>query len=90
MKKKKDIVMDTLYKKAIGYTVEEIVEEYASEEKGGELLKRKVTTKAVPPDIVALKTYIELMKENNEFDNMSIEELEKEKIRLLKQLKEDK
>ena len=90
MKKKKDIVLDTLYKKAVGYTVEEVVEEYASEEKGGELLKKKITKKAVPPDIVALKTYIELMKENKEFDNMSIEELEKEKIRLIKQLKEDK
>lgn len=90
MKKRKDIVMDTLYKKAIGYSVEEVVEEYASEERGGELLKRKVTKKAVPPDILALKTYMELMKDDKEFDNMSIEELEKEKIRLLKQLKEDK
>ena len=52
-KSKRDIMLETLYKKGIGYQTEEIVEEYASEDKGGELLKRKVTLKNVPPDVVA-------------------------------------
>lgn len=91
-KSKQDIVLETLYKKGVGYTTEEVVEEYASEEKGGELLKRKVTTKKVPPDVTALKTYFEIVKQNNEFDNLNDKELQKEKIRLLKLLKkmEDK
>lgn len=91
-KSKQDIMLDTLYKKGVGYTTEEVVEEYASEDKGGELLKRKVTIKNVPPDVTALKAYLEIAKQNNEFDSLSDKELEKEKIRLLKLLKimEDK
>ncbi len=42
-KNKRDVMLDILYKKGVGYQTEEIVEEYASEDKGGELLKRKIT-----------------------------------------------
>lgn len=86
-KNRKDVMLETLYKKGVGYQTEEIVEEYASEEKGGELLKRKVTIKNVPPDVAALKTYLEIAKQTNEFDNLSDSELAAEKIRLLKLLK---
>ncbi len=91
-KNKRDIMLDILYKKGMGYQTEEVVEEYASEDKGGELIKRKVTIKNVPPDVTALKTYLEISKQNNEFDNLSDSELQAEKIRLLKLLKkmEDK
>ena len=91
-KSKREIMLDTLYKKGIGYKTEEIVEEYASEEKGGELLKRKVTVKNVPPDVVALKAYLDISKQANEFNNLSDSELLAEKLRLLKLLKnmEDK
>lgn len=91
-KSKRDIMLETLYKKGIGYQTEEIVEEYASEDKGGELLKRKVTLKNVPPDVVALKAYLDMSKQMDEFDNLSDSELKVEKIRLLKLLKsmEDK
>ena len=91
-KSSRDVVLDTLYKKGVGYTAEETVEEYASEEKGGELLKRKVTRKNVPPDVSALKTYLEYTKSNSEYDNMSDFQLQNEKIRLIKLLKaeEDK
>lgn len=80
--KKKD-VMSTLLKRAMGYTVEEIVEEYAGEERGGELIKRKVTTKPVPPDVTALKTYIELSKHDDEYASMTDAELTAEKERLI-------
>lgn len=85
--KNRDILLDTLYRKGVGYTTEEVVEEYSGEEKGGELIKRKVTKKDVPPDINALKTYLEYTKPTNEFDSMSTEELEREKQRLLEKLK---
>lgn len=80
---KKQDVMSTLLKRAMGYTVEEIVEEYAGDEKGGELIKRKVTTKPVPPDVSALKTYIELTRQDDGYASMSDSELESEKERLL-------
>ena len=69
-----------------------IIEEYASEDKGGELLKRKITIKNVPPDVAALKAYLDISKQNGEFDNLTDSELKKEKVRLLKLLKklEDK
>lgn len=86
-KSKRDVMLDTLYKKGVGYQTEEIVEEYASEDKGGELLKRKITIKNVPPDVAALKAYLDISKQNGEFDNLDDNELEKEKIRLLKLLK---
>lgn len=80
---KKQDVMSTLLKRAMGYTVEEIVEEYAGDERGGELIKRKVTTKPVPPDVTALKTYIELTRQDDGYASMSDSELESEKERLL-------
>lgn len=80
---KKQDVMSTLLKRAMGYTVEEIVEEYVGDEKGGELIKRKVTTKPVPPDVTALKTYIELSRQDDGYASMSDSELESEKERLL-------
>lgn len=85
-------MLDILYKKGMGYQTEEVVEEYASEDKGGELIKRKVTIKNVPPDVTALKAYLDISKQNSEFDNLSDSELQAEKIRLLKLLKkmEDK
>ena len=91
-KSKRDTMLETLYKKGMGYQTEEIVEEYAGEDKGGELLKRKVTVKSFPPDVAALKAYLEISKQDEEFNNLSDSELYAEKIRLLKLLKklEDK
>lgn len=84
---------EALYKKAIGYSQEEIVEEYAKDKENlSELIlsKRKVTLKTVPPDISAVKTLLEMIynKKTTTFENLSDEELEKEKIKLLKLLKE--
>lgn len=84
---KKQDVMSTLLKRAMGYTVEEIVEEYAGDERGGELIKRKVTTKPVPPDVTALKTYIELSRQDDGYASMTDSELESEKQRLINEIK---
>ena len=79
-----------LLKKALGYVVNEVVEEYAEdkEEGGLKLTKRKVTKKHVPPDIQAGKILLELnRREENDWASFSDEQLENEKMRLLKLLK---
>ncbi len=76
-------LIDALYKKAVGYQADEEIVEYSGE---GEILKRKITTKHYPPDISALKAYVELAE--NRLEHLSEAELEKEKQRLIKLLKE--
>ena len=77
----------SLYKKAVGYTATEKTLEYSPE---GELIKKKVTSKHYPPDITALKAYLELLSGEQSVQSMTDEELEKEKERLLKELEEIK
>ncbi len=50
------------------------------------LVKRKVTTREIPPDIKAVK----LLLDGGNYEAFSDEELEEEKQRLLKLLKEKK
>ena len=77
-----------LIKKALGYDYKEVVEEYLSDDEGEvKLVKKKITKKNVPPDITALKILIE---NQTPISNMTDEELEKEKNRLIKALKEIK
>ena len=73
----------SLYKKAVGYTVSEKTTEYSSE---GDVVKRKVTSKHYPPDISALKAYLEITSEGENYEKMTDEELTEEKMRLLKLL----
>lgn len=80
-----------LLKKALGFSIDEIVEEYSLDESGNSVLnKRKVTKKYNPPDISAMKLLLE--KEDltdDKLSQMTLSELKKEKKRLLKQLKEE-
>ena len=80
-----------LLKKALGFSSDEIVEEYSLDESGNSILnKRKVTKKYNPPDISAMKILLE--KEDltdDKLSQMTLSELKKEKKRLLKQLKEE-
>lgn len=79
-------MLDVLYKKARGYDVEEINREYVVDEDGNKkLVKEKTTVKHVPPDLSALKAYMEL--KDIELSKMSNEELIKEKERLIGELK---
>lgn len=73
-----------LYRKAVGYTAKEVVEEYGGE--SGELIKRKVSKKHVPPDMTAIKTYLERNHANDSLATMSDEQLEQLKRELLLQL----
>ena len=78
-------VKAALVKKALGFDATEIVEEYVSDEQGDRRLSRKkVTTKNVPPDVTALKMLLE--DDGTPVSQMTDDELEKEKTRLLELL----
>ena len=90
-KRKKNVtkqeLIEALIKKALGYDATEVVEEYVGNDDGEvKLSKKKVTTKNVPPDMSALKILLD--DSQKEVGQMSDEELEKEKIRLINLLKE--
>lgn len=80
-------IQDALLKKALGYNATEVVEEYVTGEEGEiKLTKKKVTKKNVPPDITAIKILID--KDELTPELMTDEQLEQEKIRLIKLLDE--
>lgn len=83
-----DNLKKALYKKALGYDCTETVEEYTQDEDGIKLSKKKITKKNVPPDITALKILLD--ESGKPVEEMTDEELESEKIRLLKILAEEK
>ncbi len=73
-----------LLKKALGYDAKEIIEEYGEVDGDVKLLKRKVTIKNVPPDVTAIKMITDGAKDLSELTD---EELEEEKGKLLKLIK---
>ncbi len=78
--------IEILYKKAKGYDVEEVTGEYTVDENGNrQLVKEKRTKKHIPPDLAAIKAYMEI--KDAELLKMGTEELIKEKERLLQELK---
>lgn len=81
-----DEILKILLKRAMGYTYEEIQEEYGVREDGNVVLtKRKINEKYCPPDSAAMKAYLELCGEKS-IENYSDEELENERKRLLEEL----
>lgn len=89
-----EMILKALLKKATGYSYDEVTEEYGVDADGNTvLLKRKVTNKYSPPDPSALKTYLDVAGGGG-VEELSDEELEKEKFRLLeildKKRKEEK
>ena len=86
MEQSREELLKALFKKAVGYSVDECVEEYTEENGAMRLQKRKVTTKLVPPDTAALKVLLETCG-TERVEDMSDEALAKEKTRLLALLK---
>ena len=76
----------TLIKKATGFKVEEAVYEYGMQEDEVKLLKKKVSTKYYPPDLAAINLLLN-EKETN-YKELTNEELEQEKLKILNLLKE--
>lgn len=80
-------VKDALVKKALGFDAVEVIEEYAIDDDGEiKLSKKKVTKKTVPPDVAAIKMLIDPLEDD--LQNMTDEQLEEEKMRLIKYLAE--
>jgi hypothetical protein len=76
----------TLIKKATGFKVEEAVYEYGMQEDEVKLLKKKVSTKYFPPDLSAIN--ILLNEKESNYKELTDEELEQEKLKILNLLKE--
>lgn len=86
MKNYKDLLIKILIKKAKGYSYKEKTDEYSVVDGVETLLKRKVTTKKMQPDISAAKALLEISDSNLEVDKMTDEQLQVEKLRLIRLL----
>ena len=78
-------IISALIKKAVGYNDKEILEEFlADEKKDLKLIKKKVTTRFVPPDLSASKLLLDYFnaKPDMAYDNLSEKELDDEAERL--------
>ena len=84
---REDIIKTALIKRAMGYDSTEVVEEYSEGDEGMKLVKRKVTTKSVPPDMIALKMLLE--QDGAPLSQMTDEELIAEKRRLISLLQSE-
>lgn len=80
--KTRDEILDAVVRRACGYEAKETVEEYAVVDGSLELVKRKVTTKDVPPDMTAAKMIID----GGDVSDLTDEQLEAERKRLIGQL----
>lgn len=88
---KKDIdkkIEKALLDKALGFTTQEVIEEYGYSGEDFVLQKRKTSTKSYPPDLSALQILLENKGGDGFYETMTDEELEKEKQRLLNLIKE--
>lgn len=85
-KDKETQIGEALLKVALGFQVAEVTEEYAEVDGAMKLTKRKRTKKDVPPDLKAVQL---LLAEagGTGYTAMTDEELEREKERLLTELK---
>lgn len=89
---KESDVITALTKKALGYEVQEVIEEYSIDDDNNErLMKKKVTKKSVPPDITAVKVILEWENLNfqQDFKDLSDEELDEKINQIIKQIKEN-
>ena len=72
-------LIKSLMKKDAGYTATETQEEFTYSEGEAVLVKRKITTKDVPPDITAIK----MLLSDETSRSVSLAELENERERLV-------
>lgn len=77
-------IKGALKKCAVGFGTSEVVEEFCMEDGELKLVKKKVTKKDIPPDIKAVK----LLMDGGGISDLSDEELEAEKLRLMEMLKQ--
>ncbi|MBO7526952.1 MAG: hypothetical protein J6T74_03535 [Clostridia bacterium] len=77
-------IISALLKRAMGYKDEEIIEEYQLEGDEMKIIKKKVTTKLIPPDLSASKLLLDYFKfePTEKYENMTDIELDAEAERL--------
>ena len=73
-----DKVRDAVLKVALGFTVEEVTEEYDARDGELKLVRRRETHKDIPPDLKAVR----LLLEGTDYSALSDEQLEAERARL--------
>ena len=84
--KREEKIGEALLKVALGYEVAEVTEEFAEVDGVLKLTKRKRTKKEIPPDLKAVQLLL-ASKGDEELSTWSDEDLEKERKRLLEELK---
>ena len=80
-----DKVRDAVLKVALGFTVEEVTEEYDARDGELKLVRRRETHKDIPPDLKAVR----LLLEGTDYSALSDEQLEAERVRLAAALEEN-
>ena len=75
-------ILKAVRKRAYGYVSREVTEEYGVDETGEKLVRRRVKTTDVPPDLAALKMLAELSPPER---SLSYDEIVKEKERLMRE-----
>ena len=75
-----DLLRQALIKKATGYDTDEVITEYVFTDDEERIVKKKVTTKSIPPDITAIKM---LLSTTDEYSDLSDEQLIAERDRLI-------
>lgn len=82
----KDLMVRVLLKKAKGYAVKEKTDEYVVTDGNKILVKSKVVTKRAPPDVSACKVLLQLDVGELNLTDMTDEQLQAEKRRLIELL----
>lgn len=82
----KQLLTKILLKKAKGYAYREKTDEYVVVDGKKQLVKSKVVTKRVQPDVNAIKALITLTEDNTDVTKMTDEQLQVEKLRLIRLL----
>ena len=80
-----DKVRDAVLKVALGFTVEEVTEEYDARDGELKLVRRRETHKDIPPDLKAVR----LLLEGTDYSALSDEQLEAERAHLAAALEEN-
>ena len=80
---------EILLKRAMGFEVEEVQEEYGEIDGEIKLQKKKVTKKYIPPDSLALKFLLsQSVDDGDNYDNLSYDELLALKDELISEINE--
>ena len=89
--KQKDLekVDDALFSRAIGFSKDEVTEEYSIVDDKLTLVKKKLNSKYYPPELKAIEMVMEKygLDKDDMYEKFNLVELEEEKNKLIKLLK---